>query len=82
MSYKKKCNKSDWLKRNKDKERLVTPSIVNEFEGIQAARDAIILLGQLSGAHNLEVSQQDYTLVRDFLFAEIAIDNANRSGRV
>lgn len=39
-----------------------------------------LLLGQLSGAHNIEINQSHYTLLRDFLLVEISIDNANRAG--
>lgn len=81
-SYKKDCHKREWQKKKNDRDRLVTPSMIGEFEKSKAARDAIIILGQLSGAHSREITQADYTLVRDFLFAEIAIDNANRAGVV
>lgn len=79
-SYKKVCNRRQWEKKEEDLERIVTPAIVNEFERSKAARDAIIFLGKLSGAHNVEVGQRDFTLVRDFLMAEVSIDNANRAG--
>lgn len=53
---------------------------IKEFERIKAARDAICLLGKLTGVQNMEILQRQYTLLRDFLIVEISIDNANRSG--
>ena len=79
-SYRKECNKNQWEKREEDLKRIVTPALVEKFEKSEAARDAIILLGRLAGAENIEVTQRRYTLVRDFLMAEISIDNANRAG--
>ena len=55
---------------------------IREFERSQAAREAIILLGQLCGAHTIQVPQEKYTLVRDYLIAQIMIDNPNRAGVV
>ncbi|KXJ20976.1 hypothetical protein AC249_AIPGENE14097 [Exaiptasia diaphana] len=81
-SYKKACNRSEWEKKNKDKERLISPKVVNEFERSEAARDAIKLLGLLNGAHTIQITQRDYTLVRNFLFAELEIDNGPRAGEV
>ena len=79
-SYKKECNKHQWEKREQDLQRIVTPALVEKFEKSEAARDAIVLLGHLASAKNIEVTQRRYTLVRDFLMAEISIDNANRAG--
>lgn len=45
----------------------------------QALRDAVIISGELSGAHHAEITQAKYTLVRDYLIAQIMIDNANRA---
>lgn len=67
-------------KIEKDLHALITPKQINEFERSEAARNAICLLGQLSATHNIEVTQSQYTLIRDFLIVEISIDNANRSG--
>ena len=53
---------------------------IQQFERSQAARDAVILLGKLSGAHSIEITQSHYTLLRDFLLVQISIDNANRAG--
>ena len=57
-----------------DLSALITPDKITAFDKSQAVGDAIILLGQLSGA------QAQYTLVRDYLIAQIMIDNANRAG--
>ena len=61
---------------------LITPETVKAFETSQATRDAVVILGKLSGKHNMEITQARYTLVRDYLIAQIMIDNANRSGVV
>lgn len=58
------------------------PEKVKEFEQSQATRDAVILLGKLSGAYSMELTQAMYTLVRDYLIAQIMIDNVNRAGVV
>ena len=67
-------------KMEEDLHALISPGQIKEFERSKAARDAICLLGKLSGAHNIDISQSQYTLLRDFLIVEFSIDNANRSG--
>ena len=79
-SYGKSCSKRHWQKMEEDQQLLITSVQIKEFERSQAARDAICLLGQLSGAHAINISQSQYTLLRDFLLVEITIDNANRAG--
>ena len=63
-----------------DLHSLISPEQITEFERSKAARDAICLLGQLSDVETTEVTQNQYTLIRDFLLVEISIDNANRAG--
>lgn len=46
----------------------------------QAAREAIVHLGKLCGAHAIQITQEMYTLVRDNLIVQIMIDNADRAG--
>ena len=72
--------KRHWEKMKEDLHALISPGQIKEFERSKAARDAICLLGKLSGAHNIDISQGQYTLLRDFLIVEFSIDNANRSG--
>ena len=81
-SYKGESTKRRWEKMEEDVSSLITAEKINQFENSQAARDAIILLGQLCGAHNIEITQARYTLVRDYLLAQIMIDNANQAGVV
>lgn len=50
------------------------------FENSESARKAIAYIGQLSGAHSLEMNQSIYTLIRDFILTEMTIANAHRSG--
>ena len=63
----------------KDRTELVTPEKIQKFENSQAEMLSL-LLGQLSGSHNIEITQSHYTLLRDFLLVQISIDNANRAG--
>lgn len=74
-SFRVECSKRLWEKMEEDLNAQIT-----QFERSKASRDAICLLGQLSGAHNVIISQAQYTLIRDFLLVEISIDNANRAG--
>ena len=52
-SYKGESTKRRWEKMEEDVSSLITAEKINQFENSQAARDAIILLGQLCGAHNI-----------------------------
>ncbi|XP_068757402.1 uncharacterized protein [Montipora capricornis] len=79
-SYKKDSNRRHLEKQNEDLEKLVTPEMVSKFERSESARTAISYIGQLSGAHALEVNQSMYTLIRDFILTEMTIANAHRSG--
>lgn len=79
-SYKRSSQKRKWEKMEEDRVELVTPEKIQQFERSQAARDAVILLGKMSGAHSIEITQSQYTLLRDFLLVQISIDNANRAG--
>ena len=79
-SFRKGCSKRHWQRMEQDLHALISPKQIVEFERSQAARSAICLFGQLSGAHCLEMTQANYTLLRDFLFVQISIDNANRAG--
>ena len=59
------------------------PSDIKEFENSEAAREAIKIIGELSKAGidgKENVTQANYTLVRDFLLVQIFMDNANRPG--
>ena len=78
-SYKRSSQKRKWEKME-DRVELLTPEKIQQFERSQAAREAVILLGKLSGAHSIEITQSHYTLLRDFLLVQILIDNANRAG--
>ena len=65
-SYGGQCSKRHWEMIKEDYEALITPDQINDFERSKAARDAICLLGQLSGAHNIVLTKAQYTLIRDF----------------
>lgn len=55
-SFRKSCSKRHWHRMDEGLHALITPEQIGEFEKSQAARDAICLLGQLSGAHCMEMS--------------------------
>ena len=76
-----KTTKRRWGKME-DVSALITPENIHAFEKSHAVREAVILLGQLCGAHNIEITKAKYTLVRHYLMAQIMIDNANRAGVV
>ena len=76
----KRLLKTSWEKMEEDLHALITPRQIVKFERSQAARNAICLFGQLSGAHCLDMMQVHYTLTRDFLLVQISVDNANRAG--
>lgn len=81
-SFRNSCAKRHWEKMETDLHELITPEQIREFERSEAARNAVTLLGQLSSAHSVEVTQSHYTLIRDFLIVQISIENANRSGSI
>lgn len=55
-SYKRSSQKRKSEKMEEDRVELVTPEKIQQFERSQAARDAVILLGKLSGAHSIEIT--------------------------
>ena len=79
-SFRKGCDKRHWEKMDEDLHSLISPEQIAEFERSEASRAAICFLGHLSGAHSIEITQTQYTLIRDFLMVEISVDNANRAG--
>ena len=81
-SYKWESTRRRWERQEEDVSSLIAPEKVKEFEQIQAKQDAVIVLGECSGAHLMEITQKMYTLLRDYLIAQIMIDNANRGGVV
>ena len=54
--------------------------MVSTFENSESTPKAVAYIGQLSGAHSLQINQSIYTLIRDFILTEITIANAHRSG--
>ena len=69
-----------WERSEEDRLELSTPEKIEAFEKSLNARDAVILLGKLSSAYNEQITQSQYTLLRDFLLVQISIDNANHAG--
>lgn len=78
-SYEQDTTRRTWKRQEEDVSTLITPETVKKFENSRATRDAIIVLGKLTGAHSVEIIQAMYTLVRDYFIAQIMIDNANRA---
>lgn len=80
-SYKRETCTRRWKKLAEDESNRLQPADIKTFENSEAAREAIKTIGEFSGLdRNQLVTQAQYTLVRDFLFAQILIDNANRPG--
>lgn len=67
-------------KQNEDLQKLVTPEMVSQFENSESARTAVAYIGQMSGAHSIQVNQSMYTLIRNFILTEMTIADAHRSG--
>ena len=79
-SFRRSSAKRHWEKQEEDLNALISPDQIKEFERSEASRNAVCLLGKLSGAHSIEITQAQYTLLRDFVIVEISIDNGNRAG--
>ena len=81
MSYKRESCTRRWQKLEEDSANQLTPADIQNFEKSEASREAVKLLGQYSDpTASIEVNLSAYTLVRDFLFTQIFIDNAHRPG--
>ena len=81
LSYKRESCTRRWKKLEEDSWNQLTPADIQCFEKSEASREAVKMLGEYSDpVAPMEVAQSTYTLVRDFLFAQIFIDNANRPG--
>ena len=50
--------------------------MVTEYELNESARSAISYIGELSRAHSLEINQNRYTLIRDFILTQMTIAKA------
>ena len=80
---KKESTRRRWGKNEEDVSFLITPNKIGQFDESQASRYALIVLGELCENHGNEMmTQAKYTLVRDYLIAQIMIDNANHAGVV
>ncbi|CAB4032290.1 Neurofilament medium polypeptide [Paramuricea clavata] len=80
-SYKRESSERKWQKLEEDMLNRLTPGNIRSFEKSQTAREAVKIIGKHSdNSQTTVVTQQSYTLVRDFLFTQIFIDNANRPG--
>ena len=81
-SYNAPIAQRRWEKQLEDLEKLVTPKDIQEFDKSGLARSAITTLGQCMGIsrENIQPTQAEYCLVRDYLLTTICINNACRSG--
>ena len=80
-SYKGESSEWKWQKLEEDIKNRLTPQNIRSFEKSQTAREAVKIIGKHSDStQTTVVTQQSYTLVQDFLFTQIFIDNANRPG--
>ena len=64
----------------KVRKRYAAPLDTFKYEKSSAARGAIKILGHYSDSTTTPVTQSNFTLVRDFVFTQIFIDNANQPG--
>ena len=81
VSYKREASTRKWQKLEEDTMNHLTPGNIRSFEKSETARDAIKIIGEHSDTtRTTAVTQQSYTLVRNFLFTQIFIENANRPG--
>jgi site-specific recombinase XerD len=81
VSYKREANTRKWQKLEEDTINRLTPENIRKFEKSDMAREAIKIIGCHSDTTQTTlVTQRSYTLVRDFLFTQTLIDNANRPG--
>ena len=80
-SYRRESSVRKWQKLEEDFQNRLTTTNIKKFEKSEAVREAIKVLGKHSDVtETTVVTQSSYTLVRDFLFAQIFTDNANRPG--
>ena len=52
-SHKRSSLQRKWERQEEERHELITPDKFVEFENSKASRDAVILLGKLSGTHNV-----------------------------
>ena len=52
-SYKRSSLQRKWERQEEERHELITPDKFVEFENSKASRDVVILLGKLSGTHNV-----------------------------
>ena len=80
-SYKRESSERKWKKLEEDMLNRLTPGNIRSFEKSETAREAVKVIGKHSDtSRTTGMTQQSYTLVRDFLFTQIFIENANRPG--
>jgi len=74
----KEFGKHQQVKMDSDLNKLVTPEAVAQFHKSEPATTAIKLIGA-SEDGSQSLVQTEYITVRDYILAEIALKNANRS---
>ena len=80
-SLKKPILERMWEKKEFDMDNLPSVSDMQTFENSKAARDAInILYNFADETKSITLDKDNYSLVRNYLLAEILIDNPHRSG--
>jgi len=75
----KEFGKHQQVKMDSDFNKLVTPEDVAQFHKSEPATTAIKLIGA-SEDGSRSLVQTEYITVRDYILAEVALKNANRSG--
>ena len=81
-SFQRECSMQKHLKDDYEEETILTAEKIRKFEQSEVCREAILLLGKLAETNRaaINLSQQSFTNIRDFIMSEILINNAHRSG--
>ena len=70
------------MKDDYEDDAILTAKKIRKFEQSEVCREAILLLGKLveTNRADINVSQQSFTNIRDFIMSDILINNAHHSG--
>jgi site-specific recombinase XerD len=78
-SYRKDANQSSLEKMDSDLQKIITPSDIIQLHSSEPAKAAVKLLGSAVDI-STPLSKAEYTMVRNYLLADVILHNANRPG--
>ena len=81
-AYRKESARQGLEKMDSDFSKLITPQQITDFEKSSIAVEAIKLIGVGMENRLSQITQSEYVSVRDFVFTDIALNNASRSGAI